>query len=60
MLPRPRCKPFTETYRFSATPTLSDYPLLIGKMLHRSDLRAQQRASRKSFFQKIRANFAIH
>jgi hypothetical protein len=38
-----------ETYRFSMTPTLSDYPLLIGEILRRDDVRAVRRAKRRSF-----------
>jgi hypothetical protein len=38
-----------ETYRFSTTPTLSDYPLLIGEILRRDDIRAVRRAKRRSF-----------
>ena len=38
-----------ETYRFSMTHTLSDYPLLIGEILRRHELRAVQKAKRRSF-----------
>jgi hypothetical protein len=38
-----------ETYRFSMTRTLSDYPLLIGEILRRDDIRAVRRAKRRSF-----------
>jgi hypothetical protein len=37
-----------ETYRFSVTHTLSDYPLLIGEILRRDQLRARQQASRRA------------
>jgi hypothetical protein len=37
-----------ETYRFSGTHTLSDYPLLIGEILRRDQLRALQQAKRRS------------
>jgi hypothetical protein len=37
-----------ETYRFSVTHTLSDYPLLIGELLRRDQLRAAQQAKRRS------------
>lgn len=37
-----------ETYRFSVTHTLSDYPLLIGEILRRDQLRAAQQAKRRS------------
>ena len=36
-----------ETYRFSVTHTLSDYPLLIGELLRRDQLRAAQQARRR-------------
>ena len=38
-----------ETYRFSLTRTLSDYPLLIGEILRRDDIRAVRRAKRRAF-----------
>ena len=44
-----------ETYRFSATNTLSDIPLLIGEILRRSELRSQRKARPRSPIQKIRA-----
>jgi hypothetical protein len=37
-----------ETYRFSVTHTLSDYPLLIGEILWRDQQRAAQQAKRRS------------
>jgi len=37
-----------ETYRFSMTHTLSDYPLLIGEILRRDQLRARQQARRRA------------
>jgi hypothetical protein len=37
-----------ETYRFSTTHTLSDYPLLIGEILRRDELRAVQQAKRRT------------
>jgi hypothetical protein len=36
-----------ETYRFSVTHTLSDYPLLIGEILRRDRQRAVQQAKRR-------------
>ena len=39
-----------ETYRFSMTHTLSDYPLLIGEILRRDELRASQQAKRRTLF----------
>ena len=59
MFQRTHGKPHTETYRFSATPTLSDFPLLIGEMVRLSDLRFKRQAQRRSLFQKIRASWAI-
>jgi len=38
-----------ETYRFSVTHTLSDYPLLIGEILRRDRLRTVQQAKRRTF-----------
>jgi hypothetical protein len=43
-----------ENYRFSTTPTLSDFPLLIGEILRRSDRRLEKRARRRSFMKKVR------
>jgi hypothetical protein len=43
-----------ETYRFSATPTLSDFPLLIGEMLRRSDRRSQKKAKHRFHIHKTR------
>lgn len=49
MLSRRRVVHPRETYRFSMTHTLSDYPLLIGEILRRDQLRAIQEAKRRSF-----------
>jgi hypothetical protein len=38
-----------ETYRFSMTHTLSDYPLLIGEILRRDQERADQQTKRQTF-----------
>ena len=38
-----------ETYRFSGTHTLSDYPLLIGEILRRDQQRTVQQAKRRTF-----------
>ena len=43
-----------ETYRFSMTRTLSDYPLLIGEILRRDDIRTVRRAKRRSFLFDLR------
>jgi hypothetical protein len=38
-----------------ATPTLSDYPLLIGEMLHRAERRAEKKArAARSLIHKIK------
>ena len=42
-----------ETYRFSMTHTLSDYPLLIGEILRRDHLRARQQARRRAIFSDL-------
>jgi hypothetical protein len=42
-------------YRFSANPTLSDFPLLIGEMLHRAERRAEKKArAARSLIHKIK------
>ena len=48
-----------ETNRFSATYTLSDFPLLIGEILRRSELRSERKARARSVVHKIRAFFTI-
>jgi hypothetical protein len=42
-----------ETYRFSITHTLSDYPLLIGEILRRDEVRAMQQAKRRGIFRNL-------
>jgi hypothetical protein len=42
-----------ETYRFSMTHTLSDYPLLIGEILRRYQIRALQQAKRRAILQEL-------
>jgi hypothetical protein len=42
-----------ETYRFSMTHTLSDYPLLIGEILRRDHLRARHQARRRAIFSDL-------
>jgi len=44
-----------ETYRFSATYTLSDFPLLIGEILRRSERRSERKARATPLIHKIRA-----
>ena len=46
-----------EMARFSATHTLSDFPLLIGEILRRGDLRSRRQARRRSLFKKIKGWF---
>jgi hypothetical protein len=59
MFSRRHVVPGYEPYRFSASRTLSDFPLLIGELLRRGELRAQRQARRRSLIQKFRAAFAI-
>jgi len=59
MFSRRHAEPGYEPYRFSATRTLNDFPLLIGEILRRGELRAQRQAKRRSLIQKFRATFAI-
>ena len=42
-----------ETYRFSPTHTLSDYPLLIGEILRRDQLRIVKQAKRRGLLYGI-------
>ena len=49
----------TEMSHFSTTRTLSDFPLLIGEMLRRGNLRSRRRARRRTLIQKIKATFGI-
>ena len=42
-----------ETYRFSMTHTLSDYPLLIGEILRRDQVRAIQQAKRRGILRDL-------
>jgi len=43
-----------QAYRFSSTATLSDFPLLIGEILRRSDLRVEKRARLRARIQRIK------
>jgi hypothetical protein len=54
MLSRRRVVHPQETYRFSMTHTLSDYPLLIGEILRRDQRRTIQQAKRRSLLVDIR------
>lgn len=42
-----------ETYRFSTTHTLSDYPLLIGEVLRRDQHRARHKARRRAILDDL-------
>jgi len=42
-----------ETYRFSTTYTLSDFPLLIGEILRRSERRSEQKARASALSLKV-------
>jgi hypothetical protein len=57
MASRRRIVSQTETYRFSATPTISDYPLLIGELLRRSELRGLQAARMRALIGDMVAAF---
>ncbi len=46
-----------EMAHFSTTRTLSDFPLLIGEMLRRGDLRSRRQARRRTLIRKIKATF---
>jgi hypothetical protein len=59
MLPRRRVVHPQETYRFSMTHTLSDYPLLIGELLRRDERRAIQQAKRRSLLVGIGRTLGI-
>jgi hypothetical protein len=54
-----RTIPQAETYRFSETHTLSDYPLLIGEILRRNRLRSLQEARLQALFNKIRSTLGV-
>jgi hypothetical protein len=58
MLQKHRTVHWTETYRFSATRTISDYPLVIGEILCRSEL-ARRQTRRKKILYEIRRAFGL-
>ena len=58
MLSRTQIARGNEPYRFSKTSTLSDFPLLIGEMLRRNDLRCEKRGKRRERMRKITGMFA--
>jgi hypothetical protein len=49
-----------KAYRFSPTYTLSDFPLLIGEILRRSERRSERRAKRRLLLKKIKGAFVVH
>jgi hypothetical protein len=49
----------SEMSRFSATRTLNDFPLLIGEILRRGDIRSQRRAKRRLVIREIKAAFGV-
>ena len=58
MLSRTQIARGNETHRFPTTFTLSDFPLLIGETLRRSDLRSERRAKPRERIRKIKGMFA--
>jgi hypothetical protein len=52
-------KQANEMSHFSKTRTLSDFPLLIGEILRRGNLRLQRQARRHACVRKIKATFGI-
>lgn len=48
-----------ETYRFSTTHTLSDYPLLIGEVLRRDQHRATHKARRRAILDDLQRALGI-
>jgi hypothetical protein len=48
-----------ETYRFSTTHTLSDYPLLIGEVLRRDQHRAMHKARRRAILDDLQRALGI-
>jgi hypothetical protein len=45
------------TYRFSENPTLSDFPLLIGEILRRSDRRLEKKVRHRSLMRTVGLQF---
>jgi hypothetical protein len=48
-----------QTSHFTKTRTLCDFPLLIGEILRRADLRLRRQARRRTRIRKIGAAFGI-
>ena len=59
MLSRAQIARGNETYHSSTTYTLSDFPLLIGEMLRRSNLRSEKRARWRARIRKIAGMLAV-
>ena len=59
MISRIRSARGCELYRMRTTATLSDYPLLIGEILHRSDLRREKRARQKARIRRLKSMLAL-
>jgi hypothetical protein len=57
MFSRNHNKRASETYRFSDNPTLSDFPLLIGEILRRSDRRLENKIKHRSLMHTIGLQF---
>ena len=49
----------SQTNRFSATPTLSDFPLLTGEILRRAERRARKKAQHRERLKKLAAPFGL-
>jgi hypothetical protein len=58
MLAKHRTVHWGETYRFSATRTISDYPLLMGEILFRSE-RARRQTPRHNIFYEVGQIFGL-
>ena len=48
-----------ELYRVPTTATLCDYPLLIGEILRRSDLRREKRARQRARIRQLKSMLAL-
>jgi CheY-like chemotaxis protein len=59
MISRTQGERSNDAYRFSTTATISDFPLLIGEILRRSDVRFQKRVRRQARIHKIKQIFAF-
>ena len=52
-------EPRESLHRSAHIPTLSDYPLLMGEVLRRNELRSQRRAKRALLARRIRQAFGM-